>query len=106
MSFFPKQVKNRSRMKTEASAPSLDVFMINNRELDIIKTTDQSSRYFLLKQGNDGVVARVDLSGMEDVISILSGRASTVRILDDVIRKYGDDPSVWIQKFHQAVENL
>ena len=83
-----------------------DVFMINNRELDIIKTTDPSSRYFLLKQGNDGVVARVDLGGMEDIISILSGRASTVRILDDVIRKYGDDPSVWIQKFHQAVENL
>ncbi|MFN5382900.1 MAG: VirB4 family type IV secretion/conjugal transfer ATPase [Alphaproteobacteria bacterium] len=80
------------------------VFMLSEREFRLIKTTDPSTRYFLLKQGNDSVVARVDLSGMTDVINILSGRANTVVILDEVIKQYGDDPSIWMPIFNKRVQ--
>lgn len=79
-------------------------FMLSERELQLIKTMDPSSRFFLIKQGNDSVIARVDLSGMSDIISILSGRASTVLILDEVRKQYGDDPNVWIPIFHKKVQ--
>lgn len=80
------------------------VFMLSEREFDLIKTTDPGSRYFLIKQGNDSVVARIDLSGMDDVINILSGRADTVTILDQVRKIHGNNPDVWIPEFISAVK--
>ena len=54
------------------------VFMLSDREFQLIKSIDPGSRYFLIKQDNSGVVAKIDLSGMTDVINVLSGRAETV----------------------------
>lgn len=79
-------------------------FMISDREFNLLKTTDPGSRYFLLKQGKDVVVARIDLSGMEDVVNILSGRAETVAILDEIRERVGDDPDMWIPLFQERLK--
>ncbi|RZI46018.1 VirB4 family type IV secretion/conjugal transfer ATPase [Rickettsiales endosymbiont of Peranema trichophorum] len=79
-------------------------FMLSEREYTLIKTTDPGSRYFLIKQGNDAIVAKIDLSGMEDAVNILSGRAETVVILDEVRNQYGDDPKVWLPMFQQRIK--
>lgn len=76
-------------------------FMLSEREYTLIKTTDPSSRYFLIKQGVSAVVARIDLSGMTDVINVLSGRAETVLMLDAIRREYGDNPENWLQVFFE-----
>jgi type IV secretion system protein VirB4 len=79
-------------------------FMLTEREFNLLKTTDPGSRYFLVKQGKDVVVARIDLSGMEDIIMILSGRAETVSILDDVMAEVGQDPEIWLPVFQERVK--
>lgn len=79
------------------------VFMISDREFNLLKTTDPGSRYFLLKQGTDVVVARIDLSGMEEVVRVLSGRAETVVILDEIRAEVGDDPKAWLPLFNQRL---
>jgi type IV secretion system protein VirB4 len=81
-------------------------FLLTEREYHLIKTIDPGSRFFLIKQGVDAVIARVDLSGMEDIINVLSGRADTVIILSQVIKEYGDDPEVWIPIFNEKLMNL
>jgi len=81
-------------------------FMLSEREFQLIKNTDPSSRYFLVKQSNDSVIARVDLSAMVDVVNVLSGRASTVGILDEVRAQHGEDPNIWIPIFNQRVKEL
>lgn len=78
-------------------------FMISEREFNLLKTTDPGSRYFLLKQGKDVVVARIDLSGMEDCVNMLSGRAETVVLLDEVRKEVGDDPQVWIPLLNEKI---
>jgi type IV secretion system protein VirB4 len=55
----------------------------------------------LFKQDNDGVIARVDLSGMDEVVRVLSARADTVRILDQIIEEVGDDPDNWLELYYQ-----
>ena len=80
--------------------------MLSEREYQLIKTTDPGSRYFLIKQGNDAVVAKVDLSGMSEIIDILSGRADTVIILDEIRKRYGDDPNIWIPKFSEKLKGI
>jgi type IV secretion system protein VirB4 len=82
------------------------IFMLSEREFNLLKTTDPGSRYFLLKQGGDVVIARIDLSGMDDVITILSGRAETVGILDKIRAEMGDDPSRWIPVFLKEVARM
>jgi type IV secretion system protein VirB4 len=81
-------------------------FMLSQREFDLIKSTDPSSRFFLVKQANDSVIARVDLSGMSDVINVLSGRADTVLILDEVRKQHGEDPKKWIPIFNQRLKEM
>lgn len=90
----------------KATSTYRDTFMLSQREFEIIKTTDPGSRFFLIKQGNDAVVARIDLSGMDDVINVLSGRADTVILLDQVRKEHGDDPNVWIPIFNKKLEEL
>jgi type IV secretion system protein VirB4 len=41
------------------------------------------------------VVVRLDLSGMPEVLTLLSGRESTVRKLDTLRGQYGDAPASW-----------
>lgn len=88
----------------KATAIYRKAFMLSEREFNLLKTTDPGSRFFLVKQGKDVVVARIDLAGMEDIIMVLSGRAETVSILDDVMKKHGDDPEVWLPIFQERVK--
>ncbi|EGF90864.1 type IV secretion system protein VirB4 [Asticcacaulis biprosthecium C19] len=74
-----------------------DGFGLTLHELDLIRALPAHSRAFLVKHGNHSVVARLDLSSMPDVLTVLSGRESTVRQLDDLRAQYGDDPHDWWQ---------
>ena len=90
----------------KATSAYRTAFMLSEREFNLIKTTDPGSRFFLVKQNKDVVVARIDLSGMSDAVNILSGRADTVRILDEVRAQVGEDPDEWIPVFLDRVRRL
>jgi type IV secretion system protein VirB4 len=81
-------------------------FMLSQREYTLIKTTDPGSRYFLVKQGVNAVIAKVNLAGMDNIINVLSGRADTVVLLDQIIEKYGSDPKKWLPVFYEEVKML
>jgi len=81
-------------------------FMLSEREFNLLKNTDPGTRYFLVKQGKDVVVARIDLSGMDDIIMVLSGRAETNVILDEVRAQLGNDPAVWLPEFTRRVRAM
>jgi type IV secretion system protein VirB4 len=81
-------------------------FMLSQREFTLIKTTDPSSRFFLIKQGVNALVAKVNLSGMDNIINVLSGRTETVLLLDELRAKYGDNPEKWLPVFYERVKEL
>jgi type IV secretion system protein VirB4 len=62
---------------------------------------DAESRRFLVKQGHESVVVELDLHGMDDQLAVLSGRSSTVAILDEIRAELGDDPAIWLPEFHR-----
>jgi type IV secretion system protein VirB4 len=82
------------------------VFMLSDREYLLVKTTDPGSRFFLIKQDGGGVIARIDLRGMTDVVNILSARADTVRLLDTIIADVGPDPDKWMEIFWKKVREI
>jgi type IV secretion system protein VirB4 len=79
------------------------VFKLSERELQLLREElDKESRYFLLKQGRDSVVAKIDLSALPEILSILSGRAETVAQLTKIRSQVGDDPDRWLPIFMEA----
>ena len=60
------------------------------------------SRCFLVKHGADAVVARLNLNGHEELLTVLSGRERTVRRLDDLRAEVGDDPANWLPRLVQG----
>jgi type IV secretion system protein VirB4 len=83
-----------------------NTFMLSKREYTLIKTTDPSSRYFLVKQGINALVARVNLRGMSDIVNVLSGRAETILLLENILAEYGNDPEKWLPIFYRKVRLL
>ncbi len=90
----------------KATSVYRSAFMLSEREFNLIKSTDPGSRFFLVKQNKDMVVARIDLSGMTDAVNVLSARADTVRLLDDIRAKVGDDPDQWLPVFFERARRL
>ncbi len=89
----------------KATSVYRSVFRLSEREFNIVRTTDPSSRFFLVKQDNDGVVAKIDLSGMEQFINVLSGRIETVALLDEIMNEVGEDPENWLPIFNEKLNN-
>ena len=63
-----------------------------------VRSLPDTSRCFLIKHGTDSVVARLNLAGEPELLTILSGRERTVRILDDIRAAVGDDPAQWLPR--------
>jgi type IV secretion system protein VirB4 len=70
-------------------------FGLTAHELDVIRTLPAHSRCFLIRQADASVVVRLDLAGMPEVLTVLSGRESTVRRLDELRARLGDEPAAW-----------
>lgn len=81
-------------------------FMLSQREYTLIKTTDPGTRFFLIKQGTDAIVARLDLRGMDDIINVLSGRSDTVLLLYEIMEEHGQNPDQWLPIFYDKVKAL
>ncbi|PCI98717.1 MAG: type VI secretion protein [Alphaproteobacteria bacterium] len=77
-------------------------FKLTATELHAIRNLTADSRCFLIKHGNDSVIAKLDLSGMGDFINVLSGRTENIAILDD-LRAINPDPNIWIPKFLERI---
>jgi type IV secretion system protein VirB4 len=81
-------------------------FMLSEREFTLVKTTDPSTRYFLVKQGTNAVIARVNLDGMEDIVNVLSGGSESVNLLYEIFKEYGEHPDDWLPVFYERVKEL
>ncbi len=86
-----------SNPKAQASE-YIDGFGLTAHELDLIRTIPDSAHCFLIKHGNDSVVARLNLAGEKDLLTVLSGRERTVRLLDEIRVETGDDPAAWLPR--------
>jgi len=76
----------------------VDGFGLTEHELDLIRNIPDTAHCFLIKHGNDSVVARLNLAGEKELLTILSGRERTVRLLDGIRLEIGDDPTDWLPR--------
>ncbi len=80
------------------AADYIDGFGLTQHEYELVRTLPDNAHCFLIKHGTDSVVARLNLTGERDILTILSGRERTVRLLDEIRQTSGDDPADWIPR--------
>ena len=79
-------------------ADYVEGFGLTSHEYDIIRTMPENARAFLVKHGTESVVVRLNLGSEPDLLTVLSGRERTVRLLDGIRDEVGDLPQAWLPK--------
>jgi type IV secretion system protein VirB4 len=80
-------------------------FGLTEKEFDKLKSLGTQSRKFLVKQGSQTNVAKLDLAGMGDVMGVLAMAAEDFKYLEAAKAQVGDHPDEWIplyKKLRQA----
>lgn len=83
----------------KANAQAYAQIGVTPKEFEIIKNTDTASHEFLIKHGQHSVIAKLDLSNSDTIISILSGGTQSVLLLNRQIEAHGEDPKNWLSNF-------
>jgi type IV secretion system protein VirB4 len=89
--FFPNPKADEASYKT--------AFGLTDREMKWLRESVPEQRQFIIKHGLHSVIAKLNLSGMPDLIKVLSGRKETVEELERLRAQVGDDPAVWMPLF-------
>ena len=80
----------------------VDGFGLSVHEFELIRTIPETARAFLVKNGNDSVVVRLNLASEPDLLTVLSGRERTTRLLDAIRSEVGDQPDAWLPRLLEA----
>lgn len=80
------------------AADYIEGFGLTSHEFELVRTLPDNAHCFLIKHGNESVVARLNLTGEREMLTILSGRERTVRLLDEIRATSGDDPAEWLPR--------
>ena len=81
------------------AADYIEGFGLTEHEFDLVRTLPDTTRCFLVKQAGHSVVARLDLAGMDGFLKVLAGNERSVRRLDGLRARLGDDPAAWLAPF-------
>lgn len=88
------------------------VYKMSEEETSVLKDMNQNLFHFLLKHGEEVVIANLDFAGIVDVERIFSANSETIAIFDEIISQnkhetYGKvDAKLWIPQFFDILEKL
>ncbi|MFP5467595.1 MAG: VirB4 family type IV secretion/conjugal transfer ATPase, partial [Gammaproteobacteria bacterium] len=81
-------------------------FGLSEAEFGIVRSLGaQGGRRFLVKQGHSSAICELDLSGMDDFITVLSATTDNVALLDTVRERHGNDPFLWLPELLREVQD-
>lgn len=78
-------------------------FGLTPHEFNLVRTLPDNSHCFLIKHGHESVVARLNLTGEKELLTVLSGREETVRAFDALNIGTGTASADWISTLMERV---
>jgi type IV secretion system protein VirB4 len=81
-------------------------FGLSEAEYEIVRSLGaQGGRRFLVKQGHASAICELDLSGLDDIITVLSATTDNVALLDDIRARHGNEPFQWLPVLLREVQD-
>ncbi|MBM3617929.1 MAG: hypothetical protein FJX23_05215 [Alphaproteobacteria bacterium] len=78
-----------------------EVFGLNENEFDLLSLMSPEQRHFLLKKGEEAIVAQLNLVGLEKLLQVLSSQQRGREVLSAVIAERGTNPEQWLPEYHR-----
>ena len=88
----------------------IDGLKLTDAEFEVIKSLDERSRCFLVKQGHASTVCQLNLRGMDDALAVISASTDNIevmhRIVEEEARRFAVEktelsPERWLPRFQQ-----
>lgn len=79
---------------------------LNRKEFDMLMELDLESRMFIIKQGSQSVIAKLDLYGFDDFLPVISATQENIQVANEVMAEFGKDSSVWIPIYIQRLKEI
>jgi type IV secretion system protein VirB4 len=81
-------------------------FGLSQAEFEIVRSLGaQGGRRFMVKQGHASAICELDLSGMEEFVTVLSATTDNVTLLDELREQHGNDPYQWLPALLREVQD-
>lgn len=81
-------------------------FGLSDAEFTLVRNLGtRGGRRFLVKQGHASAVCELDLTGLEDFVTVLSATTDNVALLDAIRARVGDDPFQWLPVLLREVQD-
>jgi len=81
-------------------------FGLSAAEFEIVRgLAAQGGRRFLVKQGRTSAICELDLSGLDDFVTVLSATTDNVALLDTLRARHGNDPYQWLPLLLREVQD-
>lgn len=81
-------------------------FGLSEAEFAMVRTLGaQGGRRFLVKQGHASAICELDLSGLDEFVTVLSATTDNLALLDAVRERHGDDPFRWLPVLWSEVQD-
>lgn len=77
----------------------IDGLGLTPRELELVKSGKPENGDVLVRKGTESIMAKINLSGMNDMLSVLSSSADNVKICREIIQEFGGNPENWLPHF-------
>ncbi|WP_133408182.1 VirB4 family type IV secretion/conjugal transfer ATPase [Parashewanella tropica] len=82
----------------------IDGLHLTEREFELISAElEPNSRQFIIKQGHESVVAKLDLNGFGDELAVISGTTDKVNLMYRIVETAGSDPKDWLPEYFNAL---
>ncbi|QNP40874.1 VirB4 family type IV secretion/conjugal transfer ATPase [Lysobacter solisilvae (ex Woo and Kim 2020)] len=87
----------------------IDGLKLTDAEYQVVKSLDERSRCFLVKQGHAATVCQLNLRGMDDALAVISSSTDNIdvmhRVLEEEARRSGVPvqglrPEQWLERFY------
>jgi type IV secretion system protein VirB4 len=92
----------------KANRSEYDSFNISDKEFDIIKyelETKKAEHFFLLKQGDQSVIARMPLHGLDDELDLISPNKHKIALGNELAKTIKDNKA-WLEAYKTEVQSL
>ena len=77
------------------------VFGLLDDEMAILKSLKSLNRHFMMKQGEDTIVAELNLGGFKGMLTVLSGSDDSSALMEEAKATVGDAPDKWLPVFYE-----
>jgi type IV secretion system protein VirB4 len=87
----------------DADATYTTAFGLTEKEISYLSLMNTEDRHFLLKRGDNTIVAELNVAGMDDMLAVLSATPEHLRVMEQMIETHSDAPAQWMPKFLEQI---